>query len=651
MGKKTSAAYKDFDSEDGNQLISTAIIHNLPEFDIFSADGAYPCKYCPGITVKSKGGSSNLTKHINKAAHQINKKDVIAKEQGRPPIFPSLPSVQVEPDQENDDEDIVEIVENIVPGSSSQSGVPQKIDDLFSSQKEYAEGTKKCKDLTNALAFMLAKDRLPFNFVEHEGFQAFMRLAVPGYKIPGRTKMTSILDSKYLVLKDITIKKFEGATWISLTGDLWTDPLNNKSYLGLTAHFLDNDKIVTIYLTLLTAECEHTFEEIGEEMIAVCAAWHIDLNKIVTITTDGGTNICKAVATYFPSVCHLKCFAHTLDLVAKIPEKVPEGKEAIGEVKAITKFVKKSGPANRLLRKLQGKKKLKLKQSVPTRWNSVFLQIERFFQIKDIVDEILTKVKKSPANVSDESMCFLKDMFPILEHFSKASKYSCGQQYVTASALMPMVKNLRALINKENPETEEGKACKKMILDNYDERFGDFETRTFLTVATMLDPRFKARYFKADGGRNLLEAERVLKEEMHSMLTTIVAEKEPGAGETGIWLMHGTFVGDSCAPTREEIVDLEYQVYMSSKMLNIDENPLEFWKDNSTKYPLMYKVAQKYFCAMATSVPSEGYFSLASLILCKRRNRLTSDNFSQMLFMSTVPILDWDLNPKALPKK
>lgn len=147
----------------------------------------------------------------------------------------------------------------------------------------------------------------------------------------------------------------------------WTDPLNNKSNLGLTAHFLEDNNIVIIYLTLLTAEYEHTFEEIGEEMINACTSWHIDLKKIVAITKNGGSNMCKAEAKYFPSVCHMKCFAHTLDLVAKIPEKRPDGKEAIAEIKTITKFVKKSGPAGKMLRKLQGKKNLKLKQSCPTR--------------------------------------------------------------------------------------------------------------------------------------------------------------------------------------------------------------------------------------------------------------------------------------------
>lgn len=107
-------------------------------------------------------------------------------------------------------------MENIVPKSSSQA--TQKICELFSSKNDYAEDTKKSKDLSDVLALMLAKDKLPYDFGEHEGFKAFKRVAVPGYKIPGQTKITAMLDLKYLVLKDITIKKFEGAAWISLHG-------------------------------------------------------------------------------------------------------------------------------------------------------------------------------------------------------------------------------------------------------------------------------------------------------------------------------------------------------------------------------------------------------------------------------------------------
>lgn len=86
--------------------------------------------------------------------------------------------------------------------------------------------------MSDIIAFMLAKDKLPFNFVEHEGFKALMQFLVPNYKVPGRTKITDMLDLKYEVLQKIVMTKLESALHISLTADIWTDPLNNKSYLG-----------------------------------------------------------------------------------------------------------------------------------------------------------------------------------------------------------------------------------------------------------------------------------------------------------------------------------------------------------------------------------------------------------------------------------
>lgn len=168
----------------------------------------------------------------------------------------------------------------------------------------------------------------------------------------------------------------------------------------------------------------------------------------------------------------MRCFAHTLDLIAKIPEERPDPKASIDEIKVITRFFKKSGQAGVMLRRAQGKEKLGLKQSCPTRWNSVFIQMERFLLLKEHVDEILPKFKKGPGNISKESLVLIKDLMPILKHISNASKYSCGEQYVTASTLWPMIKNLRLLISQTSMETTEGKTCKAQILNDIAERFG-----------------------------------------------------------------------------------------------------------------------------------------------------------------------------------
>jgi hypothetical protein len=47
---------------------------------------------------------------------------------------------------------------------------------------------------------MIAKDNLPLNTTEHEGFRYLMQNLVPLYKIPGRKMITHLMEEKYKLL-------------------------------------------------------------------------------------------------------------------------------------------------------------------------------------------------------------------------------------------------------------------------------------------------------------------------------------------------------------------------------------------------------------------------------------------------------------------
>lgn len=51
--------------------------------------------------------------------------------------------------------------------------------------------------------------------------------------------------------------------------------------------------------------------------------------------------------------------------------------------------------------------------------------------------------------------------------------------------------------------------------------------------------------------------------------------------------------------------------------------------------PVLYKLAMKYLCIPATSVPSERVFSKAALICNQRRNRLEGKKIDQIIFLSS----------------
>ena len=46
-----------------------------------------------------------------------------------------------------------------------------------------------------------------------------------------------------------------------------------------------------------------------------------------------------------------------------------------------------------------------------------------------------------------------------------------------------------------------------------------------------------------------------------------------------------------------------------------DSDALEWWRNNEIHYPTLAKLAKRYLCVSATSVPSERIFSIAGLVI------------------------------------
>ena len=70
-------------------------------------------------------------------------------------------------------------------------------------------------------------------------------------------------------------------------------------------------------------------------------------------------------------------------------------------------------------------------------------------------------------------------------------------------------------------------------------------------------------------------------------------------------------------PTHLNQVESEILCYNSEDCIDIDEDPLLWWKKRESQYPLMVKLVRKYFSIPATSVRSEEIFSTAGNVLTR----------------------------------
>jgi hypothetical protein len=92
-------------------------------------------------------------------------------------------------------------------------------------------------------------------------------------------------------------------------------------------------------------------------------------------------------------------------------------------------------------------------------------------------------------------------------------------------------------------------------------------------------------------------------------------------------------------PDEHEKAQAELTMYKAEPILaltNDDEaynNPLEWWKYNAKRFPLLSELASRYLCIPATSAPSERVFSSAGLTIAKDRSRLDPELANELVFL------------------
>ena len=83
--------------------------------------------------------------------------------------------------------------------------------------------------------------------------------------------------------------------------------------------------------------------------------------------------------------------------------------------------------------------------------------------------------------------------------------------------------------------------------------------------------------------------------------------------------------------SRETKCDVEFMHYLSEP--DSKQDPLLWWKTKESVFPFLSKLAKKYLCIPASSVPSERIFSTAGYLVNRQRAALSADNVDMLLFL------------------
>lgn len=93
----------------------------------------------------------------------------------------------------------------------------------------------------NALLYMIAVDRKSFSVVEDKRFRNLLNGTSIHYTMSKNCRKR--IDEKYELLSlkiKIMLSKVD---YLCLTIDIWTEPFNTRSYIGVTAHYINFEAI------------------------------------------------------------------------------------------------------------------------------------------------------------------------------------------------------------------------------------------------------------------------------------------------------------------------------------------------------------------------------------------------------------------------
>ncbi|KAK3909770.1 Zinc finger BED domain-containing protein 4 [Frankliniella fusca] len=541
----------------------------------------------------------------------------------------------------------------------------------------FQAGGVRDAQLRDALLYMEMKQNLPLSLSDGEGFKYFVSKAVPLWKPPSRRTITGLMEDKFEVLSSMVKKTLSELPSLCLTADCWTESHTTTSYLGVTVHYPTNTDLHSACVGLIKLEHRHTGEYLAEQILKFCADWSINPLHVEAVITDNADNIKLAVKKAFGESKLLTCFDHTLNLVPRAAlfgkrengaPHVPGVPELIKKMKDIVTYSHTSNNFSNELKRIQISQYnktegtvLRLLQDVVTRWGSTYIMIERFLALQPVVVQAAASFPDLNM-LSAVELATARSIMDILAPFHRATSEMGAEKSTTIGKVLPMISNIMKKIERVVVPAGNAMATqfKAFVTGEMLRRFGGAEQNLRLAMATTLDPRFIKAYFqsplavsKAQRAIELeIEKEMVLDNlDANNSLMDDMDQQQPLAGEgpgqaDDLWSAHTALVEHSREATASDDIPgrarSELKAYLQREIAPITKNPLVLWESLKPLYPYLYRVARKKLTVLATSVPSERFFSKAGIIMDDQGSRLTSQHLLQRLFLSSVSLGLWE---------
>ncbi|XP_064472449.1 zinc finger BED domain-containing protein 4-like [Ornithodoros turicata] len=272
------------------------------------------------------------------------------------------------------------------------------------------------------------------------------------------------------------------------------------------------------------------------------------------------------------------------------------------KVKAIVRFFKQSAHGLAKLQSMQqqmGAPMLKLKQDVPTRWNSTYEMFSRLITLKEAIQSTLAILDSGVESLSQSEWHIVEKSCDILKPFLEVTTEMSSEKAVTASKVILLSNALMAHVGNAAKDESLPETCAKMVQvldEQMKKRFSDVEAVKILAEATFLDPRFKRHGFRKEV--TFRNAYRWLTQQANSVEVAEcdqsrfqLSAQEANQDSPSIWQTFDTTVSSLVNPANPTAAGIrELDKYLQEPMIPRKTNPILWWKERRHVYPRLFEI-------------------------------------------------------------
>ncbi|KAL4090730.1 hypothetical protein QTP88_025511 [Uroleucon formosanum] len=508
--------------------------------------------------------------------------------------------------------------------------------------------------------------------------------------IPNRKQILQLLKNSYNSYVSMLSDLIQKSKLICTTADIWSG--NNKSYLGMTCHFIDP---ITYERKSFVLGCKriigcHTYLNITETMTCMTQEYNIHYSKISHTVTDNASNFAKAFKTFSTSVkstqsttlsvgdlnedgspfedsdvetenitvvdigqlftnsedqnidesfClppHMRCCAHTLNLISTTDiKKIKDASYInISESTFIKLFsfwtlISRSTVASD---KILEKCGCKFPTPVVTRWNSLYDSSLKVLKYKQQLTKAFDDLHLIKLKLSEWT--FLEKYCQVMEPLAISLDKLQGENNSFLGYVAPTILVLRRLLISFT----DLKYCKPLsfaIIQAIETRFNYIldlsrpESKDFI-IASMSHPKFKLSWVPL---RYMKLCKNLFISECCLRINTETKSTNLTIAQSDKDDSDDDFFDSIC--NDNDFTSPSESESRNSNLANLQALSFLNLKkkdlDILNDFPVIKEVFLKYNTTIPSSAAVERLFSKAVQVLTTRRNRLSDDTFQMLL--------------------